>query len=211
MQCGIPRAGIGPLIQRFPMVLLCKPFGANDRFWRNAVSLCAFAHLHGHCNVPEGEREWRTLARFVSRLRILHAEGRLEHEKIDILTNFQFDFGSAVCPLRLPPASLRCSAHGHPCMGAPPPVRTYVRILRQTLTAWCATTAGASYPLNRLPRKSLLPAHRVEPRRANGAPTLSRAGARCGATTQAARTGTAGAGQVINRAVHRASSACMLG
>lgn len=102
MQCGIPRSTIGALIQRFPMVLLCKPSGANDRFWRNAVSLCGFAHQHGHCNVPEGDRRWRTLARFVSRLRILHAEGRLEQEKIDILTNFQFDFGSAVRPVDSP-------------------------------------------------------------------------------------------------------------
>lgn len=78
------------------MVLLCKPVRINDRFWRNAVSLCGFVYQHGHCNVPEGLREWRTLSRFVSRLRVLHAERRLEPEKVDILTNFQFDFGSQV-------------------------------------------------------------------------------------------------------------------
>eukprot|EP00892_Ulva_mutabilis_P002979 jgi/Ulvmu1/12682/UM094_0039.1 len=94
--CGIPRAraGVGALIQRYPMVLLCKPVNANDRFWRNAVALAAFAHQHGHCRVPEGPPEWRTLARFVARTRVLHAEGRLEPEKVDVLTNFQFDFAS---------------------------------------------------------------------------------------------------------------------
>jgi hypothetical protein len=94
MQCGIPRtpAGVGALLQRYPMVLLCKPVRANDRFWRNAVALAAFAHQHGHCSV----RQWRLLARFVARQRSLAAEGRLEPEKVDVLTNFQFDFGDRV-------------------------------------------------------------------------------------------------------------------
>lgn len=77
------------------MVLLCKPVRANDRFFRNACSLAAFAHSHGHCRIP-GSSEWVTLRRFVDRSRALFAEGRLEQEKVDILANYQFDFGVEV-------------------------------------------------------------------------------------------------------------------
>lgn len=84
------------------MVLLCKPVRANDRFFRNACSLAAFAHSHGHCRVPDTS-EWATLRRFVDRSRALFAEGRLEQEKVDILANYQFDFGVEVrkCALAL--------------------------------------------------------------------------------------------------------------
>jgi Helicase associated domain len=77
------------------MVLLCKPVRANDRFWRNAVELAAFVHQHGHCRVPDA-RPWMPLRRFVDRARALHAEQRMEQEKVDVLENLQFDFGLEV-------------------------------------------------------------------------------------------------------------------
>lgn len=95
------------------MVLLCKPVRANDRFFRNACSLAAFAHSHGHCRVPESS-EWVTLRRFVDRSRALFAEGRLEQEKVDVLANFQFDFGVEVRLTSLidPPCSV-CNVYLH--------------------------------------------------------------------------------------------------
>lgn len=82
------------------MVLLCKPVRANDRFFRNGCSLAAFVHAHGHCRIPDCA-DWATLRRFVDRSRALFAEGRLEQEKIDILANYQFDFGVEVRPIAL--------------------------------------------------------------------------------------------------------------
>lgn len=112
VQCGVPRTatGVGALIQRYPMVLLCKPARANDRFFRNACSLAAFVHAHGHCRIPDCP-EWATLRRFVTRSRALFAEGRLEPEKVDILANYQFDFGVEVWRVSLETA-------GHPCVPA---------------------------------------------------------------------------------------------
>jgi len=43
--------GVGAVFQRAPAVMLCKPT-TNDRWDRRATELAAFAHLHGHCNVP---------------------------------------------------------------------------------------------------------------------------------------------------------------
>jgi hypothetical protein len=97
VQCNIPRtpAGVGALIHRYPLVLLCKPVRCNDKFWRQAIDLAAFTHRFGHCRVPD-DATWRSLARFVERQRIIAAEGRLEQEKADVLANLQFDFGGEV-------------------------------------------------------------------------------------------------------------------
>ena len=52
--CRVPRGarGVGSLLQRFPLALLCKP-SATDRFDRRALELAAFAFQHGSADVPD--------------------------------------------------------------------------------------------------------------------------------------------------------------
>ena len=91
---GVPRgkSGVGDLVSRVPLLILCNVDGA-DNWDKRAVQLAAHWFRHGKFDPSEASGD---LKRWTHRVRRHKAEGKLSQDQVKLLELIGFDFGLGI-------------------------------------------------------------------------------------------------------------------